>query len=107
MPTHAQWMFYLVLDRSFQLSMHNDHSHACAVDVLPGLEPEFPNANVGQVAFISHAQACSVDVLSGFGPAFPNANVGQYASLSHAHAFAVELLPGLGPEFPNAITHTK
>ncbi len=43
MPMHAQWSFYLDLDRSFPMPMHNDH-------VLPGLGPEFPNANVGQYA---------------------------------------------------------
>jgi hypothetical protein len=48
--------------------MHNDHSRACAIDVLPGLGQEFPNANVGQIAVLSHAQACSVDVLPGPGP---------------------------------------
>jgi hypothetical protein len=57
------------------MPMHNDNSHACAVDVLPGLGQEFPNANLGQVPFISHAQACSVDVLPGIGPEFPNANI--------------------------------
>ncbi len=76
MPKHAQWMFYLIWDLSFQLSMHNDHSHACAVDVLPGLGPEFSNANVGQVAVLSHAHACALELLPGLGPELPNANVG-------------------------------
>jgi hypothetical protein len=55
----------------------------------------FPNANVGQVPYLSHAQACSVDLLPGLGPEFPNTNVGQYAGLSHSLACAVDVLPGL------------
>jgi hypothetical protein len=38
-------------------------AHAQWVDVLPGLGPEFPNANVGQKADLSHSRACAVDVL--------------------------------------------
>jgi hypothetical protein len=73
-PTHAQWMFYLDLDLSSQMPLQNDHSRACAMNILPGFGPEFPNANVGQIAVLSHAQACSVDVLPGPGPKLPNVN---------------------------------
>ncbi len=68
------------------------HSQACAlaVDVLPGLGPEFPNANVGQVPYVIHVQACSEDVLPGLGPELPNATVGKYAGLSHSRTCAVD-----------------
>ncbi len=96
-PYHAQWMFYLDLDRSYPMPMHNDQFCACVAHVLPGLGPEFPNANVGQVAVISHACDGAIDVL-------PDVDWSFQLSMhnDHSHACAVDVIPGLGPELSNA-----
>jgi hypothetical protein len=72
MPMHAHWMFYLDLDSSFPMTMHNDHSSACAADALPGLGQESPNTKWLR-RFLSHAYACAVELLPGLGPELSNA----------------------------------